>query len=40
MGYFGMTLNARIAYKVEFSLKGTQTTYGLFRNDLACEYCI
>jgi len=30
MGYFGMTLNASIAYRVGFSLKGTQTPMGYF----------
>jgi hypothetical protein len=34
MGYFAVILNMSIAYRVGFSLKGTQTTYGLFRNDL------
>jgi len=40
MGYFGMILNASIAYRVGFSLKGTQTTYGLFQSDLACGYYV
>jgi len=40
MGYFGVTLNVNITYRVKFSFKGTQTRYGLFRNDLACEYYI
>jgi hypothetical protein len=40
MGYFGVTLNVSIAYRVRFSLNGYPNHLWAILSDLAFRYCI